>query len=103
MVFRRLWKRGRDRARSSERRQLGKAFQKDGPTTAKLSGWPFTLELVIFDAFLVVGPSLWNCLSLTLRLFPRVLSNSFYAQLKLFFLAVLESGALLSSHFEGAL
>src|SRR6218665_3728014 len=39
MVFRRLRKRGRDRARSSERRRLGKAFQKDGPTTAKLLRW----------------------------------------------------------------
>src|SRR6218665_152874 len=36
MVFRRLRKRGRDRARSSERRRLGKTFPKDGPTTAKL-------------------------------------------------------------------
>src|SRR6218665_3764371 len=35
MVFRRLRKRGRDRAKCSERRRLGKAFQKDGPTTAK--------------------------------------------------------------------
>ena len=35
MIFRRLWNRGRDRARSSERRRLDKAFQKDGPTTAK--------------------------------------------------------------------
>ena len=33
-------------------------------------------------AFSVVGPSLWNGLSLTLRLFPRVVSNSFYANLK---------------------
>src|SRR6218665_430970 len=33
------WKRGRDRARSSERRRLGKAFQKDGPTTATLLRW----------------------------------------------------------------
>src|SRR6218665_2308530 len=39
MVFRRLRKRGRDRARSSERRRPGKAFQKDGPTTAKLLRW----------------------------------------------------------------
>src|SRR6218665_2266097 len=39
MVFRRLRKRGRDRARSSERRRLGKAFQKDGPRTAKLLRW----------------------------------------------------------------
>src|SRR6218665_4153626 len=39
MVFKRLRKRGRDRARSSERRRLGKAFQKDGPTTAKLLRW----------------------------------------------------------------
>src|SRR6218665_3700067 len=39
MVFRRLRKRGRDRARSSEWRRLGKAFQKDGPTTAKLLRW----------------------------------------------------------------
>src|SRR6218665_2730819 len=39
MVFRRLRKRGRDRARNSERRRLGKAFQKDGPTTAKLLRW----------------------------------------------------------------
>src|SRR6218665_1919845 len=39
MVFRRLRKRGRDRTRSSERRRLGKAFQKDGPTTAKLLPW----------------------------------------------------------------
>src|SRR6218665_2083094 len=39
MVFRRLRKRGRDRAGSSERRRLGKAFQKDGPTTAKLLRW----------------------------------------------------------------
>src|SRR6218665_1436293 len=39
MAFRRLRKRGRDRARSSERRRLGKAFQKDGPTTAKLLCW----------------------------------------------------------------
>src|SRR6218665_2996093 len=39
MVFRRLRKRGRDRARSSERRRLGKAFPKDGPTTAKFLRW----------------------------------------------------------------
>src|SRR6218665_501787 len=39
MVFRRLQKGGRDRARGSERRRLGKAFQKDGPTTAKLLRW----------------------------------------------------------------
>src|SRR6218665_501853 len=39
MVFRRLRKRGRDRARSSERRRLGKAFLKDGPTMAKLLRW----------------------------------------------------------------
>src|SRR6218665_2069623 len=39
MALRRLRKRGRDRARSSERRRLGKAFQKDGSTTAKLLRW----------------------------------------------------------------
>src|SRR6218665_3273576 len=39
MVFRRLLKRGRDRARSLEWRRLGKAFQKDGPSTAKLLRW----------------------------------------------------------------
>src|SRR6218665_1535090 len=33
-------------------------------------------------AFSVVGPSLWNGLSLALRLFPRIVSNSFYAHLK---------------------
>src|SRR6218665_1615199 len=44
----------------------------------------------------VVCPSLWNGLSLALRLFPRILFNSFYAHQKLSFLAVLESGALLS-------
>jgi len=48
-------------------------------------------------AFSVVGPSLWNGLSLALRLFHRIVSNSFYTRLKLSFLAVLESGALLSS------
>src|SRR6218665_3554653 len=35
-------------------------------------------------AFSVVGPSLWNGLSLALRLFPRIVSNSFYAYLKTF-------------------
>jgi len=34
---------------------------------------------------------------------PRIVSNSFYAHLKLSFLAVRESGVLLSSHLEGAL
>src|SRR6218665_983727 len=35
-------------------------------------------------AFSVVGPSLWNVLSLALRLFPRIVSNSFYTHLKTF-------------------
>src|SRR6218665_3245559 len=35
-------------------------------------------------AFSVVGPSLWYGLSLALRLYPRILSNSFYAHLKTF-------------------
>src|SRR6218665_3296668 len=34
--------------------------------------------------FSVVGPSLWNGLSLAHRLFPRFLSTSFYAHLKTF-------------------
>src|SRR6218665_2746809 len=54
-------------------------------------------------AFSVVGPSLWNGLSLALRLFPGIVSNSFYAHLKTFLFGVLESGALLSSRLEGAL
>jgi len=32
----------------------------------------------------LVGPSLWNRVSLTLRLFLRTISNSFYARLKTF-------------------
>jgi len=32
----------------------------------------------------VVGPLLWNGLSLALRLFPGIVSNSFYAHLKTF-------------------
>src|SRR6218665_3148136 len=35
-------------------------------------------------ALSVVGPSLWNGLSLALRLFTRIASNSFYAHLKTF-------------------
>src|SRR6218665_601866 len=35
-------------------------------------------------AFSVVGPLLWNGLSLALQLFPRIVSNSFYAHLKTF-------------------
>src|SRR6218665_3272704 len=38
-------------------------------------------------AFSVVGPSLWNGLSLAPRLFPRIVSNSFYAHLKTFLFA----------------
>src|SRR6218665_595952 len=45
MVFRRLRKRGRDRARSSERRRLGKAFQKDGPTTI------FSISCIVCQRF----------------------------------------------------
>ena len=35
-------------------------------------------------AFSVVGPSLWNGLSMALQLFHRIVSNSFYAHLKTF-------------------
>src|SRR6218665_730033 len=35
-------------------------------------------------AFSVVGPSLWNGLSLVLRLLPRIVANFFYAHLKTF-------------------
>src|SRR6218665_1101596 len=52
------------------------------------------------ESRLLSWPSLWNGLSLVLRLFPRIVSNSFYAHLKLSFLAVLESGALLRSAIE---
>src|SRR6218665_3412394 len=46
-------------------------------------------------AFSVVGPSLWSGVSLALRLFPRIVSNSFYAHLKTFLFGrrLLESGA----------
>jgi len=54
-------------------------------------------------AFSVAGPSLWNGLSLALRLYPRILPNSFYAHLKTLLLAILKLGALLSRHLEGAL
>src|SRR6218665_1356382 len=65
---------------------------------------PFALTAIMQNrAFSVVGPSLWNGLSLALRLFPRIVSNSFYAHLKLSFLAILESGALMSSRLQGAL
>ena len=50
----------------------------------------------------MVGPSVWNGLPLALRLLPRVLIQSTLA-LKLLFLAVLESGALMSSNLEEAL
>src|SRR6218665_3609976 len=35
-------------------------------------------------AFSVADPLCWNMLSFSLRLFPRILSNSFYAHLKAF-------------------
>ena len=54
-------------------------------------------------AFSVVGLSLWNGLSLALRLFPRIVSNSFYAHLKTFILGLTGTKALLSSRLEGAL
>src|SRR6218665_3525442 len=47
-------------------------------------------------AFSVVGLSLWNGLSLALRLFPRIVSNSFYAHLKTFILGLTGTKALLS-------
>jgi len=47
-------------------------------------------------AFSVVGASLWNGLALVLRLFPMVLSNSFYDHLK----TVLFSRAGIGSAYE---
>ena len=46
-------------------------------------------------AFSVVGPSLWNGLPITLRLFPRTLSDTFYSHLKtaLFSRAEVESAS----------
>ena len=54
-------------------------------------------------AFSVVGPVVWNGLPLELRLLPRSLSDTFYNRLKQFSLAVLESGAPLSSPLEEVL
>src|SRR6218665_656082 len=54
-------------------------------------------------AFSVVGPSIWNGLPSQLRIFPRALSPAFFSKLKTALLAVLESGAPLSSSLEEAL
>src|SRR6218665_3239188 len=54
-------------------------------------------------AFSVVGPSMWNELPSQLRTLPRALSPAFFLNLRLLFLAVLESGAPLSSSLEEAL
>src|SRR6218665_540244 len=54
-------------------------------------------------AFSAVGPSIWNGLPSQLRIFPRALSPAFFPTLRLLILAVLESGAPLSSSLEDAL
>jgi len=54
-------------------------------------------------AFSVMGPSIWNGLPSQLRIFPRALSPAFFLNLRLLFLAMLESGAPLSSPLEEAL
>src|SRR6218665_3914596 len=54
-------------------------------------------------AFSVVGPSIWNGLPSQLWTLPRALSPAFFLKLRLLFLAVLESGAPLSSSLEEAL
>ena len=54
-------------------------------------------------AFSVVGPSVWNGLPLALRLFPGLTLTHSTLALKLLFLAVLKSRALLSSNFEEVL
>ena len=53
--------------------------------------------------FPVVGPSILNGLPSHLRIFIRTLSPAFFLTLRLLFLAVLESGAPLSSSLEEAL
>src|SRR6218665_1538336 len=64
---------------------------------------PPAQQLSSIAPFSMVGTWLWNGLSLTLRLFPKVLIYSFYAHLKLPLLAVLGSVAFLQSHLEGVL
>src|SRR6218665_993765 len=54
-------------------------------------------------AFSIVGPSIWNGLPSHLRTLPRALSPAFFLTLRLLFLAMLESGAPLSSSLEEAL
>src|SRR6218665_514880 len=57
------------------------------PTTLRAKGFDSTNEPprpTMNCAFSLVGPSLWNWLSLALRLIHRILSNSFYAYLKTF-------------------
>src|SRR6218665_1761069 len=44
----------------------------------------FTLALVLFKAFSIVGPSVWNSLPSEIRSLPRDLSSSFYKLLKTF-------------------
>src|SRR6218665_2957745 len=53
--------------------------------------------------FSVVDPSIWNMLPSQLRIFPRTLSPGFFLNLRLLFLAVLESEAPLGSSLEEAL
>src|SRR6218665_915781 len=53
--------------------------------------------------FSVVGPSIWNGLPSQLRTLPRALAPAVFLTLRLLFLAVLESGAPLSSSLEEAL
>src|SRR6218665_3286749 len=50
-----------------------------------------------------VDPSIWNGLPSQLRIFPRTLSPGFFLNLRLLFLAVLESEAPLGSSLEQAL
>ena len=61
-----------------------------------------SLLSVLVLAFSVVGPSVWNGLPLALRLLPRFSLTHSTLALKLLLLAVLESGALLSSNLEEA-
>src|SRR6218665_1604529 len=56
------------RGRSPEHRLLFVPFARTSTTLAR--------------AFSVVGPSLWNGLSLSQRLLPRILSHTFYSSLK---------------------
>src|SRR5688572_14824954 len=54
-------------------------------------------------AFSVVGPVVWNGLPQEICLLPGTLTEASLLNSKLYFLAVLESGAPLSSPLEGAL